>query len=98
MGSGQGVARQRQAIVEGLKNSVLEFNDGVAGTTPADVMQLMMVTQYLTCSRTLGIRGAPFSFRTDQGRSEMCSPRCARGSWRRILLARRPWHIQQALT
>ena len=38
-------ARQRKAIVDGLKESVLEFNDGVAGTSPADVMQLMMVTQ-----------------------------------------------------
>lgn len=45
--SGLGVARQRKAIVDGLKESVVEFNDGVAGTTPADVMQLMMVTQYL---------------------------------------------------
>ena len=45
--SGKGVARQRKAIVDGLKESVLEFNDGVAGTSPADVMQLMMVTQYL---------------------------------------------------
>jgi regulator of protease activity HflC (stomatin/prohibitin superfamily) len=45
--SGLGVARQRKAIVDGLKESVVEFNDGVAGTSPADVMQLMMVTQYL---------------------------------------------------
>eukprot|EP01046_Picozoa_sp_COSAG06_P062682 COSAG06_NODE_14239_length_1175_cov_36.670074_1_plen_102_part_10 len=29
--SGTGVARQRKAIVDGLKESVLEFNDGVAG-------------------------------------------------------------------
>jgi regulator of protease activity HflC (stomatin/prohibitin superfamily) len=54
--SGQGVARQRKAIVEGLKDSVLEFNEGVRGTSPADVMQLMMVTQYLdmraSCPRT----------------------------------------------
>merc|ERR550537_224047 len=53
--SGQGVARQRQAIVEGLKNSVLEFNDGVVGTTPADVMQLMMVTQYLDMLKDVGL-------------------------------------------
>ena len=45
--SGKGVARQRKAIVDGLKESVVEFNDGVAGTSPADVMKLMMVTQYL---------------------------------------------------
>merc|ERR1711939_1034852 len=56
--SGQGVARQRQAIVEGLKNSVVEFNDGVAGTSPADVMQLMMVTQYLDMLKDVGHKGS----------------------------------------
>ena len=40
--SGQGVARQRRAIVDGLKESVMDFNDSVVGTTPTDVMQLMM--------------------------------------------------------
>lgn len=52
--SGKGVARQRKAIVDGLKESVLEFNDGVAGTSPADVMQLMMVTQYLDMLKEVG--------------------------------------------
>lgn len=52
--SGKGVARQRKAIVDGLKESVVEFNDGVAGTSPADVMQLMMVTQYLDMLKEVG--------------------------------------------
>merc|ERR1719353_2492506 len=52
--SGQGVARQRKAIVEGLKESVVEFNSGVNGTSPADVMQLMMVTQYLDMLKEVG--------------------------------------------
>jgi len=56
--SGQGVAKQRQAIVDGLKNSVLEFNEGVVGTTPADVMQLMMVTQYLDMLKDVGGKGS----------------------------------------
>ena len=54
--SGQGVARQRKAIVEGLKESVVEFNDGVSGTSPADVMQLMMVTQYLDMLKDVGTK------------------------------------------
>jgi len=54
--SGQGVARQRKAIVEGLKDSVLEFNEGVRGTSPADVMQLMMVTQYLDMLKDVGTK------------------------------------------
>lgn len=52
--SGEGVAMQRKAIVEGLKESVLQFNQGVQHTTPADVMQLMMVTQYLDMLKDVG--------------------------------------------
>jgi regulator of protease activity HflC (stomatin/prohibitin superfamily) len=54
--SGHGVARQRQAIVSGLKESVLQFNDSVVGTSPADVMQLMMVTQYLDMLKEVGTK------------------------------------------
>jgi len=45
--SGVGVSRQRKAIINGLKESVNEFQGGVAGTTASDVMQLVMMTQYL---------------------------------------------------
>jgi regulator of protease activity HflC (stomatin/prohibitin superfamily)/ubiquitin len=45
--SGMGVSRQRKAIIMGLKESVNEFQGGVAGTTASDVMQLVMMTQYL---------------------------------------------------
>merc|ERR1711939_951674 len=54
--SGQGVARQRKAIVDGLKESVVQFNEGVIGTSPADVMQLMMVTQYLDMLKDVGLQ------------------------------------------
>jgi regulator of protease activity HflC (stomatin/prohibitin superfamily) len=54
--SGAGVARQRRAIVDGLKESVMDFNDSVVGTTPTDVMQLMMVTQYLDMLKEVGSR------------------------------------------
>ena len=40
--SGAGVARQRRAIVDGLKESVMDFNDSVVGTTPTDVMQVSL--------------------------------------------------------
>jgi len=43
--SGMGVSRQRKAIINGLKDSVNEFQDGVSGTSAADVMQLVMMTQ-----------------------------------------------------
>merc|ERR1719258_8698 len=54
--AGVGVARQRKAIVDGLKDSVLEFSGGVHGTTPQDVMHLMMVTQYLDMLKDVGMQ------------------------------------------
>ncbi len=44
--SGVGVARQRQAIVDGLRESVLAFSDNVPRTTPKEVMDMVLVTQY----------------------------------------------------
>jgi len=44
--NGHGIARQRQAITEGLRESVLQFSNSVAGTTPKDVMDLVLITQY----------------------------------------------------
>lgn len=44
--SGLGVARQRQAIVDGLRGSVLSFSENVPGTLPKDVMDMVLVTQY----------------------------------------------------
>ncbi|XP_074274540.1 hypersensitive-induced response protein 1-like [Silene latifolia] len=43
---GLGIARQRQAIVDGLRDSVLNFSDHVPGTTSKDVMDMVLVTQY----------------------------------------------------
>ena len=45
--AGVGISRQRKAIINGLKESVNEFQDGVSGTSAHDVMQLVMMTQYL---------------------------------------------------
>lgn len=44
---GQGIANQRKAIIEGLKESVEAFAKAVEGSTPHDVMMLVLVTQYL---------------------------------------------------
>ncbi|GMI46003.1 hypothetical protein TrCOL_g4246 [Triparma columacea] len=43
--SGKGVARQRQAIVNGLKESVNDFKSDVKGTSATDVMDLLLLTQ-----------------------------------------------------
>lgn len=51
---GVGVARQRQAIVNGLRQSVKDFQSTVAGVTPQDVLELILVTQYYQMLREVG--------------------------------------------
>jgi regulator of protease activity HflC (stomatin/prohibitin superfamily) len=43
---GEGIANQRKAIISGLKDSVEDFAKAVQGSTPQDVMQLVLMTQY----------------------------------------------------
>ncbi len=51
---GQGIADQRSAIVDGLRESVLEFQQGVPGTDAQDVMSLVLITQYFDMLKDLG--------------------------------------------
>jgi len=53
--TGVGVAKQRKAIVDGLRSSVVDFNEGVEGTSSKDVMDLLLLTQYFDCIRDVGI-------------------------------------------
>ncbi len=41
-----GVARQRKAIVEGLKDTVSDFTTNVAGSGAQSVMDILLMTQY----------------------------------------------------
>src|SRR5271165_2831142 len=43
---GEGIANQRKAIISGLKDSVEDFAKTVPGSSPQDVMQLVLMTQY----------------------------------------------------
>jgi regulator of protease activity HflC (stomatin/prohibitin superfamily) len=52
--SGQGLACQRKAIVEGLKESVEDFQKSVKGTSAQDVMQLVLATQYYDTLKEVG--------------------------------------------
>lgn len=56
--SGVGVARQRQAIVGGLRESVKQFSGNVPGARPSDVMDLLLLTQYFDMLRDVGSTGA----------------------------------------
>jgi regulator of protease activity HflC (stomatin/prohibitin superfamily) len=53
--SGVGVAKQRKAIVDGLKSSIVDFTDGIQGTTSKDTLDLLMLTQYFDCIKDVGV-------------------------------------------
>eukprot|EP01102_Stenamoeba_stenopodia_P019898 TRINITY_DN7607_c0_g1_i2.p1 TRINITY_DN7607_c0_g1~~TRINITY_DN7607_c0_g1_i2.p1 ORF type:complete len:288 (+),score=65.45 TRINITY_DN7607_c0_g1_i2:142-1005(+) len=55
--SGQGIARARKAIVEGLRDSVTEFTEAVPGATSQHVMDLILMTQYFDALKDIGSNG-----------------------------------------
>lgn len=54
---GQGIANQRRAIIEGLKESVESFNKTIDGTNAAEVMNLVLMTQYFDTLKEIGMSG-----------------------------------------
>ena len=52
--AGQGISRQRQAIMEGLRESVNAFKSEVKGVEAKTVMDLMIVTQYFDMMKEVG--------------------------------------------
>jgi regulator of protease activity HflC (stomatin/prohibitin superfamily) len=54
---GEGVARQRQAIIQGLQASVEQFKSAVEGSTARDVMSMVLLTQYFDTLRDIGTAG-----------------------------------------
>jgi len=52
--AGWGVARQRKAVVEGLKATVNEFSSAVPGSSAASVMDLLLLTQYFDMMKEVG--------------------------------------------
>lgn len=51
---GEGTANQRKAIVDGLSQSLDEFQKTVPGVTAAEIMNLVLVTQYFDTLREIG--------------------------------------------
>jgi regulator of protease activity HflC (stomatin/prohibitin superfamily) len=54
---GQGIANQRKAIIDGLKESVENFNKTIDGTKAEDVMNLVLMTQYFDTLKEIGMSG-----------------------------------------
>ena len=55
--AGQGIARQRQAIMAGLKESVQSFQGEVSEVGSKDVLSLMLLTQYFDAIKEIGVGG-----------------------------------------
>lgn len=51
---GKGIADQRRAIVEGLRESVTEFQVSIPGASAHDVMNLVLMTQYFDTLKEIG--------------------------------------------
>ena len=54
---GEGGAKQRQAIIQGLQASVEQFKTAVEGSTARDVMAMVLLTQYFDTLRDIGTAG-----------------------------------------
>eukprot|EP00008_Paramoeba_atlantica_P010971 CAMPEP_0201489186 /NCGR_PEP_ID=MMETSP0151_2-20130828/21105_1 /ASSEMBLY_ACC=CAM_ASM_000257 /TAXON_ID=200890 /ORGANISM="Paramoeba atlantica, Strain 621/1 / CCAP 1560/9" /LENGTH=280 /DNA_ID=CAMNT_0047874685 /DNA_START=88 /DNA_END=930 /DNA_ORIENTATION=+ len=52
--AGAGIGRQRLAIVDGLRDSVVSFAEEIDGATAKDVMDMVLVTQYFDTLKDLG--------------------------------------------
>jgi len=52
--SGVGVAKQRKALVDGLRDSIMDFSGDVDGATPKDVIDLLLLTQYFDMLKDVG--------------------------------------------
>ncbi len=52
--AGKGIADQRKAIIEGLRDSVDEFQRSIPGASAQDVMSIVLMTQYFDMIKELG--------------------------------------------
>eukprot|EP00727_Mastigamoeba_balamuthi_P008129 m51a1_g3937 putative hypersensitive-induced response protein (300) ;mRNA; r:250645-251943 len=57
--AGVGIARQRKAIADGLRDSVLSFTQNIPGTDPRDIMDLVLTTQYFDMLKEVGDKSRP---------------------------------------
>ena len=52
---GEGIAKQRRAIVDGLRESVEAFKGQIEGVSAADVLNLVLMTQYFDTLKEIGV-------------------------------------------
>lgn len=52
---GEGIAKQRRAIVDGLRDSVDAFKERIEGLSAPDVLNLVLLTQYFDTLKEIGV-------------------------------------------
>jgi regulator of protease activity HflC (stomatin/prohibitin superfamily) len=52
---GEGIAKQRQAIVAGLRESIAAFTEQVGGVNEHEVLNLVLLTQYFDTLKEIGV-------------------------------------------
>jgi len=52
--AGTGLARQRKALIDGMREGIDAFQKEIPGTTSSDVMNMILVTQYIDMLKELG--------------------------------------------
>ena len=52
---GEGIAKQRRAIVDGLRESIAAFTDKVSTVNEHEVLNLVLMTQYFDTLKEIGI-------------------------------------------
>jgi len=51
---GEGIANQRKAIIKGYKDSISDFQEGIKGISPSEIVMMTMITQYFDTMEKLG--------------------------------------------
>jgi len=52
---GEGIAKQRRAIVDGLRESIAAFTDQIGGVSAPEVLKLVLLTQYFDTLKEIGV-------------------------------------------
>ncbi|HEX4157145.1 MAG TPA: SPFH domain-containing protein [Rhizomicrobium sp.] len=52
---GEGIAKQRRAIVDGLRESIAAFTDQIGGVSAPEVLKLVLMTQYFDTMKEIGV-------------------------------------------
>jgi regulator of protease activity HflC (stomatin/prohibitin superfamily) len=52
---GEGIAKQRRAIVDGLRESIAAFTEAVGGVNEREVLNLVLLTQYFDTIKEVGV-------------------------------------------